>query len=306
MKKLLVIALCLVMLFTFTACSSAQFLSKSQANKLVAKYSENGKLPQMEMTLTYKTGKNNTPMQIKVVYELLLDKAPITVISFINLLNNGRYNNVVIDSKATTYMSIGRFTYVELPTDDSVGDKPSLPGSSSLDTATNRMYLLAKIRGTFVGEFKNNNFKPYGKVAEDDDGYAKFDMFSLAMYHDAPTSKSDDKEQQAEYKRAYNSSNGRLMISLGTTEKNTAPNYKEYAVFARPVSYSVSINGGDFSNPVSQLDSYLLAQLKAVSSKTVSISGNNYTPIQIDVSFQMVAGSIDWANIKDNYLVEAE
>ena len=126
------------------------------------------------------------------------------------------------------------------------------------------------------------------------------------MYHDAPTSKSDDKEQQAEYKRAYNSSDGRLMISLGTTEKNTAPNYKEYAVFARPVSYSVSINGGDFSNPVSQLDSYLLAQLKAVSSKTVSISGTNYTPIQIDVSFQMVAGSIDWANMKDNYLVEAE
>lgn len=300
MKKLLVIALCLVMLFTFTACSGAQFLSQSKVNDLVSKYSEDGKLPQMEMTLTYKTGDNNTPMQIKVVYELLLDKAPITVISFINLLNNGRYNNVVIDSRATTYMSVGRFTYTKLLPDD-VAD--NISGDQKLE---DRLYSLNNSKSTFVGEFKNNNFKPYGKVAEGDDGYAKFDMFSLAMYHDAPTSKSDDKEQQAEYKRAYNSSNGRLMISLGTTEKNTAPNYKEYAVFARPVSFSVAIGDGDFSKPISLLDSYLLAQLKDVASKTVSISGTNYTPIQIDVSFQMVAGSIDWANIKDNYLVEAE
>jgi hypothetical protein len=299
MKKLLVIALCLVMLFTFSACSGAQFLSKAQVNKLVSKYSENGKLPQMEMTLTYKTGSNNTPMQVKVVYELLLDKAPISVISFINLLNNGRYNNVVIDSKTTTYMSVGRFSYVKLLPDE-VADGA---GDNKIE---DRLYSFSKSNATFAGEFKNNNFKPYGKAVEGDDGFAKFEMFSLAMFHDAPASKSNDKDQQAEYKRAYNSANGRLMISLGTTELNTAPNYKEYAVFARPVSYSVAKNGGVFSDPVSQLDGYLLTQLKSVATKTVSISGTNYTPIQIDVSFQMVAGSIDWANIKDNYLVEAE
>ena len=290
MKKLLIIALCLVMLFTFSACSGAQFLSQAKVDNLVKKYSENGKLPQFEMVLSYKTSKNSTPMKIKVVYELLLDKTPISAISFINLLNSGRYQNVVVDSRNSTYMEIGRFT-CETKQDDS---------------AAERAYSMVKTTATFAGEFKNNNFTPYGITAEGDDGFSKFEMFSLAMYHDAPAGKSDKEDQQKEYKRAYSSANGRLLLSLGSTQKGTAPDYKNYAVFARPVSFSVSIDGADFTNPVSQLDSYLLSQIQSVASKTVSINGTNYTPIQIDVTFQMVAGSIDWANIKDNYLVEAE
>lgn len=304
MKKLLVIVLCLVMLFTFSACSGAQFLSASKVDKLVAKYSENGKLPQVEMILTYKTSGKATPMQIKVVYDLLLDKTPISVISFINLLESGRYNNVVVDSSQSTHMQIGRFTY--FTADDSTDEEEELPAIDFPTSSSERVYLLTNPSATFAGEFKNNNFKPYGKVAEGDDGFNKFEMFSLAMYHDAASVKSDSDEQQAEYKRAYNSADGRLMLSLGTTENGTAPNYKNYAVFARPVSFSVSINLGEFSDPVSQLDSYLLKQIKSVSSKTVTISGTAYTPILIDVSFQMVAGNIDWANITDNYLVEAE
>ena len=305
MKKLLVIALCLVMLFTFTACSSYQFLSNSKVKSLVKKYSENGKLPQVEMTLSYKTSKNSTPMQIKVVYELLLDKTPISVISFINLLNEGRYDNIVVDSKSTNHLSIGRFTYMAPTSDDSSSDQRAVSGITP-DKQEERLYLFAKNYGTFAGEFKNNNFKPYGKAAEGDDGFTKFDMFSLAMYHDVANSKSNDKDQQAEYKRAYNSADGRLMLSLGTTQNGDAPSYKDYAVFARPISFSVSIDGGEFSNPVAQLDAYLLNQIRSVSSKTITISGTNYAPIQIDVSFQMVAGNIDWANIKDNYLVVAE
>ena len=297
MKKLLLIALCLVMLFTFSACSGTQFLTQAKVNNLVKKYSDNGKLPQVEMTLSYKTTKNSTPMQIKVVYELLLDQTPISVISFINLLNEGRYNNVVVDSKTSTQMSIGRFASFA-PTTEGTTDNSQ--------TSTEKVYLFAKADKTFVGEFKNNNFKGYGKSTEEDDRYAKFDLFSLAMYHDAPSSKSDSKAQQAEYKRAYNSANGRLILSLGSTALNTAPNYKEYAVFARPVSFSVSIDGGEFSTPVTHLDSYLLTQLSSVTTKTVSINGTNYTPIQIDVSFQMVAGNFDWTKITDNYLVEAK
>ena len=299
MKKLLVIALCLVMLLTFSACSGTQFLSQAKVNNLVKKYSDNGKLPQVEMTLSYKTSKNSTPMQIKVVYELMLDKTPITVLSFINLLNEGRYNNVVIDSKSASQMGIGRFTYTEKTSEDE-NSKPTL------GVAKDRLYLFAKSTATFAGEFKNNNFKPYGKVAEGDDGFTKFEMFSLAMYHDVANSKSDSKEQQAEYRRAYNSADGRLILSLGTTNLNTAANYKDYAVFARPVSFSVSIDGSDFSTPVAYLDSYLLNQIQSVASTTVTVNGTNYNPIQIDVSFQMVAGSINWANITDNYLVYAE
>lgn len=300
MKKLLVIALCIVMLFTFTACSGTQFLSQSKVNDLVSKYSEDGKLPQMEMTLSYKTNKNSKDMKVKVVYELLLDKAPISVISFINLLNEGRYNNVVVDTKSATQMTIGRFTYTEQTADDSADDSQSEQQASAT-----RTYTFASASSTFVGEFKNNNFKPYGKAVEGDDGYTKFEMFALAMYHDAPSSKSNSEDQQKEYQRAYNSANGRLIVSLGTTLTGDAPNYKDYAIFARPVSFSVSIDGGEFSAPVSQLDAYILSQLKAITSKTVSINGTNYTPYQIDVAFQMV-GNIDWANIKDNYLVKAE
>ena len=299
MKKLLVIALCLVMLLTFSACSGTQFLSQAKVNKLVKQYSDNGKLPQVEMTLTYLTSKNSTPMQIKVVYELMLDKAPITVLSFINLLNEGRYDNVVIDSKSASQMGIGRFTYTQ-KTEENETSKPTL------GVVKDRLYLFAKSTATFAGEFKNNNFKPYGKAAEGDDGFTKFEMFSLAMYHDVANSKTNSKDQQNEYRRAYNSADGRLVLSLGTTALNTAPSYKEYAVFARPVSFSVSIDGGDFSVPVANLDSYLLNQIQSVPSTTITINGTNYNPIQIDVSFQMVAGSIDWANITDNYLVYAE
>lgn len=291
MKKLLLIALCLIMLFTFCACSSTQFLSKSQVNKLVKKYANDGKLPQVEMTLSYKTPKNSTSVQIKVVYDLLLDEAPISVISFINLLNDGRYDNVVVDSKTTTYMSIGRYTYT---VEDS-------------ESSSDRTYAFADTSKTFIGEFKNNNFKPYGDAEGDDDGYAKFDFFSLAMYHDAATSKSDDKEQQTEYHRAYDSADGRLMLSLGETRLNTAPSYKEYAVFARPVSFSYSNDGGEnFANPVSKFSSSWYSAFTGVTSKTVKINGTNYSPIQIDVSFKMVAGTIDWANITESYLVDAE
>lgn len=294
MKKLLLIALCLVMMFTFCACSSTQFLSQSQVNKLVKKYSNDGKLPQMEMTLSY-TSTNDTKMKIKVVYDLLLDKAPISVISFINLLNSGRYDNVVVDNKSTAYMSIGRFTYT-LSSD--------AEGSTDF---SKRTFAFADATDTFIGEFKNNNFKPYGKVVDGDDGYTKFGLLSLAMYHDSATTKTDEKEQQTEYRRAYNSANGRLMLSLGTTDSGIAPSYKEYAVFAQPVSISYSYDNGETYDPaVKVLDSWALSQLTSVSSKTKSINGTNYSPIQIDVSFQMVAGSIDWANIKESYLVEAE
>lgn len=290
MKKLLLIALCLVMMFTFCACSSTQFLSQAQVNKLVKKYSVNGNLPQMEMTLSYTPSSDSTThMKIKVVYELLLDKAPVSVISFINLLNSGRYNNVVVDSKSSTYMSIGRYTYT-----------PSSTGSTSFD---DRVVSIADTSKTFIGEFKNNNFKPYGKVADGDDGYTKFDMLSLAMYHDVASSKSDEKEQQTEYHRAYNSANGRLMLSLGETALGTAPEYKDYAVFARPVSISYSYDDGEtYSNSVSKLDSWAHAQLTSILTKT----RNGYSFVKIDVSFQMVAGDIDWTNIKENYLVEAE
>lgn len=303
MKKLLVIALCLVMLFTFSACTGAQFLSQAKVNRLVEKYSENDKLPQVEMVLSYKTSKNATPMKIKVVYELLLDKTPVSVISFINLINAGRYTNAVVDSKTSSYMGIGRFTYEQQTQgNDESNDKPT----GTLAPDAKRLYLMAKTYGTFAGEFKNNNFKPYGKAVEGDDGFTKFEMFSLAMYHDAPATKSDAKDQQAEYKRAYNSANGRLLLSLGTTQNGDAPNYKDYAVFARPVSFSVSIDGGDFSAPVSQLDGYLLTQIRSIASTTITINGTNYNPIQIDVSFQMVAGSINWSNITENYLVVTE
>lgn len=291
MKKLLLIALCLVMIFTFCACSGTQFLSQSQVNKLVKKYAPDGKLPQVEMTLSYKTPKNNTDVQIKVVYDLLLDKAPVSVISFINLLNDGRYDNVVVDSKTSAYMSIGRYTYTV----------------EESESSSTRAYAFAKADKTFVGEFKNNNFKPYGDIEEGDDGFAKFDFFSLAMFHSDADTKSNEKEQQTAYRTAYNSANGRLMLSLGETKLKTAPEYKEYAVFARPVSFSYSNDGGKtFANPVSKFSSSWLTQISGVSSKTVKIDGTNYSPIEIDVSFQMVAGSIDWASIKESYLVDAE
>ncbi len=288
MKKLLVIALCLVMLFSLCACSNTRFLAQNKVDRLVEKYSADGKLPQVEMVLSYKTYTNSTPVRVRVVYDLSLDKTPITVLSFIKLLTEGRYSHVVIDEKntSTKYFSIGKYTYTE--------------------AEEKRTYDIVDTSKTFVGEFKNNNFEAYG-----DGEFAKCSMFSLAMYHDVAASKTDEKEQQAEYQRAYNSADGRVMLAYGVD----ALNYKNYAIFAQPasfqVAYGTTVDGvvtyGDYSAPSKSLSSDILTQLLDIGYvSNVTIDGATHKPLKIDVSFAMVANGIHWSAMKDDFLVDAE
>ncbi len=276
MKKLLVIFMCLVMLVTFSACSGTSFLSKSKVDRLVEKYGE----PQMVMTLKYETPTNKTPVTVKVTYDLLLDKTPMTVMNFIKLLADGRYDNLIIDEKNTSnhYFGIGRVRSAE-------------------DFSS---HSLVETDSTFIGEFKSNNFKPYGKVTDDDDGYTKFDVFTLAMYHDNfSTSITEEDKLQEEYKRAFNSADGRLILPYS---KSTL-SYQNYAVFAVPVSFEITFGEGE-PQVYSGITNTLLTQLTDLTYSKVTLSGTSYTVYKIFVSFEMVeAEGIDWSNVSDSYLI---
>lgn len=206
--KFLALAMC-VMLLLLTLTSCGPFMSKASVNKAVKEFGT----PQAEMTLTFTTSKGNE-FKYVITYDLLLEKTPITVINFINLVENGFYDNAIFDSydKTNNFFTAGKYAYRKN------GDSSSLHGYVNVSGIT------------MVGEFKTN------KYSEPKGGYEQFFMFSLAMYHD----------NNAE---SFDAANGALIFSTASSSsENQLPlNYTNYAVFARMVS--LSIYEGDSETP---------------------------------------------------------
>ena len=178
MKKVLVALVIIALLVSLCACSvpSNSFMSKAQVNSLVKKYPN----PQAEITLKYKTG--NTNFEVKVTYNLLLDKAPIAVTRFIQIANEGGYNNTLVDTLNTTYKYVvmGRYRH----------EQEGYYNARSEDVS-------------FAGEFQSNKYrKPKG-------GYAEFKIFSLAMFHD----------NDAEH---FDAANGAMILALSNQTLNSA------------------------------------------------------------------------------------
>lgn len=196
MKKVLVALLLITLLFTLCACG---FMGKGQVNSLVDKYGT----PQAQLTLNYKTSSGDN-VEVRVIYNLLLDKAPLAVIRFIQLADAGEYDDTLVDTlnKDHDYLIMGRYKKID-----------------------SKYYDVRSGGTTFAGEFKQNGYpKPKG-------GYATFDMFSLAMYH------ANDGKQ-------FDSANGTLILSLSGAKQDKTLNSANYAVFAEFVEMYVSINEG--------------------------------------------------------------
>lgn len=210
LRKFAIVFIAVVLLLTMTGCNSVGFLSEGQINKLVSEYGK----PQVEMVVEYTLNEHTT--RLEIVYNLEVEKAPITVANFINLVNKEYYNNVVFDSRissTTNSWIAGRYLYKD-------GE----------DREYN-YYQTEDVGYTILGEFYQNGWQlPVDEADKDNeeitDGNAKFSLFSLAMYHESSVA-SFDKASTAFFL---------------TTSSTQTENYKNYAVFATLASISVYVD----------------------------------------------------------------
>ena len=224
------------MLFTVCACSyvpSTSFLSRSQLNSLIKAYGTD--TLQAEVTLTYdKSDYGDTKQrEVTITYNLLLDKAPLAVIRFIQLANEGVYENTLIDTYDSTYyyMVMGRYA-----------------GIKESESSNSYKYYNRQSDRTFAGEFRQN------KYGEPEGGYAQFSTFSLAMYH---ANKADGS--------SFDQANGTLILALDKVSLNS----NNYAVFAQFSSLTYKLDGVvQGSEDRTKVPDNIMTDLKSFSSTT--------------------------------------
>ena len=236
MKKILVVLMIVMMLATLCACNyvpSTRFLSKAQVNAIAKNFDD----PQAEMTLDYTSNGEN--VEVKITYNLLLTKTPLAAIRFIQLTNEGFYDDTVVDYYNSTnhYWTLGRYRYEE----------------SKIQTQGKMVYLQNPCDKTFKGEFESNGYgMPKG-------GYAKFRILSLAMYYE-PWTETDN---------TFDTANGHLIMSAANESSNASTlNSANYAVFAEMDSISVRRTTDGKFQTFGKVPSDLLTQLTDFKSRT--------------------------------------
>ncbi|MFR5988055.1 MAG: peptidylprolyl isomerase [Christensenellales bacterium] len=112
MKKALITVIAFLLLFSFCACSAGEFISASKLEKIKEKSGIDAN-PVATLTLRYTDINEESRGEVYTVvieYELLIDKAPITVINFMNLIQQGFYDNTVVDYIGERYLIAGRYS----------------------------------------------------------------------------------------------------------------------------------------------------------------------------------------------------
>lgn len=215
MKKALIIVIAFLLLFSFCACSAGEFISASKLENIKAKSGIDAN-PVATVTLRYTDLNDDARGDVYTVvirYELLIDKAPITVINFMNLVQDGFYDNTVVDYIGSRYLIAGRYTQED--------DK----------------FITKESGYTIKGEFLANGFKVDESKKDGDNAQPM--LGSLIMFHNAQTST----------KNYFDTASSAFFMAF-TDEFSTAtavPMSKDnYAVFAYVLSstMSVSENGG--------------------------------------------------------------
>ena len=267
MKKVLVALLMVAVLLTLCACgvSSGSFLPKSKVKSLVNEYPN----PQAELTLTYTT--NSKTVEIHVTYDLLLSKAPLAVTRFVQIANEGGYEGTLVDSSNSSYRYavMGRYAIEEVENNNKVENKYFNYRSEDV---------------TFAGEFKQNKYKaPKG-------GYAEFELYSLAMFHDGEA-------------KDFDSANGAFIMDL-STEKGGL-NSANYAVFAKFASMKVLTNGEVTLRETTSKNDQLYNKMLSLSGTTTRTvydkTGENSSSIKIasdkiTISVKIL-GNYDWSKL---------
>lgn len=228
--KVLTVLMVALLLVSLCACSyvpSTRFMSRMQVNSLVKEYGT----PQAVVTLNYEI--NSQKVEVKILYNLLLEKTPLATVRFIQLANEGFYDDTVIDTYNSTYkyMIMGRYAYRES------------------ELQENKMlYFRNESDVTFKGEFKSNAYD------EPSDGYAQFSILSLAMYHDDATSDIEN----------FDKASGALIMAVA----NKTLNSDNYAVFAEMVSVTLQNNDADPITYDGKVPSQLFSNLTYFTSRS--------------------------------------
>ncbi len=224
-SKVLVVILAVMMLMTLTACDSSTFLSDKQVASLVKEYGT----PTMDVVLEYTI--DDSTVTVTLSYDLQLETAPITVVNFINLVEDGYYNAVTEDGVTTSHLIGTGFS----TTNSLLAGKYTVIDSA--DEEVDTTYSLAdKLDYTILGEFVSNGYViPVAKDETDEDitdNNNTVELLSLAMYHGTSPS-------------TFDSANGQFTIT--TSSVNTI-NYQNYAVFAYLTNMKVEIDSTLESN----------------------------------------------------------
>ena len=104
MKKLLLLAMTFVMIFSFTACSAGGFLSEKDILDVTTN-------PEATITFEYNPDDGEGVRQVELVFELYYNKAPGTVANFIKLANEDYYDGKIVDYASVTD-SFGDLSYI--------------------------------------------------------------------------------------------------------------------------------------------------------------------------------------------------
>ena len=298
MKRLtLVAALVLALVFVLGACSQANdgFMTAKDKDALVAKYG----VPQAKVILEYTL--DGDTKTVELTYDLLLDKAPITVVNFINLVNQGYYNEKDVTTK-------------DADGNDSVTAKDSFLIDGRVASSTNayvtgryivrenssthgKTYLSADdLDYTIKGEFVSNGYVLDKAATETDekvtDGNAKFQLFALAMYHENSVA-------------AFDNADAKFFINLSS---HTTENYKNYAVFAYLKSMTVKSGDNVIVEDLAGVDSEVLYDFaNRFTTSTVSLENSTDRP-SIVTSFRLVKiemlGNADYSNLPTKYVIK--
>ena len=287
-KKIALIVLAVVMVLTFAGCGNAKFMSASQLKDLTNKYSA----PQMEMTIEYT--RNEKVVELQLTYDLLLDKAPITVVNFINLVNDGFYNaQEGTEGEVTSMVFDGRI---------SSSTNAWVVGRYTLTTkGTSKTYAVApELDYTIKGEFLQNGWElPVDANEEDEDvtdGNAKIDLFSLAMYHQNNVDNFD-------------AASSAFFLTTSSTQKE---NYKNYAVFAQLASMTVVVDGVEVAKDVTEVPASVLDDFNSMTgttSKTITIDEDSTETRSVlsnvirIVEVKML-GTTDYSSLPRDYVIE--
>jgi len=214
LKSALVIIFALILTFSFVGCQGNSFLTATQIDSLgdrlgLTKDSANNFVnPTATIVLEFEDGDDK--YVVELVYELLFDKAPITVNNFIALAKDGFYDDTIASYASADYTIFGAYTINE-----------------------EANYEPKNVDFTIKGEFGANGWFVNGENIDDN---AKHQVGCLGMYH---------KEQTVSV-NSYDSASTSFYMMWSTaygTDKNISND--NYAVFAYIKSCKLTINDSE-------------------------------------------------------------
>lgn len=221
MKKIaLLIAVIIMLLFSFAGCEPS-----------FAAVSANVNNPQAIITVSY-TDSNNVSKSVSIKYELMYDKAPITVSNFVKLVKDNYYDDTIVETVAGRGSNLSQLAYL-------------LTGKYAL--RNNNYVKLPEKKYTIIGEFTANNWVDKDEEAIND---LIIDIGSLVMFREPGAGKMNTADTQ-------------FYISLSNDNSRQG----NYAVFGKVLGSS-SVNGSHIGEFEEGIPSWFVSDMFATSTET--------------------------------------